>query len=462
MGRFHDNGQLCSDSGASPPLPGLDSPPEVYRAAFTPDADISITVRTSGGAAKFNLILLCHSMYGMKPKRPYIERALTLLPLGLGSGAVVIFHRGETLHHDELGSHRTAIFPTGVVHVADEDDVLDCFSSFIAGFVLHDMDAHSAFQAKSRKISPGMMVALIQHAALLPKLMAQVPVLSGEIRVKNRMACLNHPAFIVRPTQVQDVQKCVRWALDHGIGLTVIGGGHSSHCRWPNVVSVDMSAFNQVHFRTGTREAASSGTGSRPFVVVEAGCRSGNIIRKTMAAGLTIPLGGRPSVGAGLWLQGGIGHLVPLYGLACDAIAEAVIVSVASAQTLCVGYVPEEDQPMGAVRPENEEDLLWAIRGAGTSFGVVVSVTFKADRAPTYRVREWLVPLSRDVDARLSLNNMNQEVASRLPRTSSVDAYLYFDTDKMRLGVTMFEFATFDCLLEASAALPTLTSTIFG
>ncbi|KAK5147289.1 hypothetical protein LTR32_001260 [Rachicladosporium monterosium] len=455
---------LCSDSGVGPPLPGLDSPPEVYRAAFTPDADISITDRTNGSAANFNLILLCHSMYGMKPKRRYIERALTLLSLGPGSGVVVIFHRGETLHLDGLGSNRTATFPTGVVRVADEDDVLDCFSSFIAGFVLQDMDAHSAFRAKSRKVcrtlgrreqshpgrlcfsSPDVMVALTQHAASLPKLMAQVPVVSGDIRVKNRMACLNHPAFIARPTQVQHVQKCVRWALDHGIGLTVIGGGHSSHCRWPNVVSVDMSAFDQVHFRTGTGEGASSGSASQPFAVVEAGCRSGDITRKTMAAGLTIPLGGRPSVGAGLWLQGGIGHLMRLYGLACDAIVGAVVVSVASAQTLCVGHVSEEDQPMGAIRPEDEDD----------------HVTFKADRAPTYRVRNWLVSLSGDVDARLSLKNLDQKVASRLPRTSSVDAYLYFDTDKMRLGVTMFECATVDCLSEASAALPTLASTIFG
>ena len=38
-------------------------------------------------------------------------------------------------------------------------------------------------------------------------------------------------------------------------------------------------------------------------VVAEAGCKTGDIVRETMAAGLTVPLGARPSVGAGLWLQ---------------------------------------------------------------------------------------------------------------------------------------------------------------
>lgn len=65
-------------------------------------------------------------------------------------------------------------------------------------------------------------------------------------------------------------------------------------------------------------------------VVAEAGCKTGDIFRKTMAAGVTVPLGARLSVGAGLWIQGGIGHLGRLHGLACDAIVGAVAVSVDS------------------------------------------------------------------------------------------------------------------------------------
>lgn len=96
--------------------------------------------------------------------------------------------------------------------------------------------------------------------------------------------------------------------FDARASLTIIGGGHSGHCLYPNVVSVDMSAFDQVHILTA-EDGRESGSDSAPLVIAEAGCKTGDIVRKTMAAGVTVPLGARPSVGAGLWLQGGIGHL---------------------------------------------------------------------------------------------------------------------------------------------------------
>ena len=98
-------------------------------------------------------------------------------------------------------------------------------------------------------------------------------------------------------------------------------------------------------------------------------------------------LGARPSVGAGLWLQGGIGHLARLHRLACDAIVGAVMVSVESGRVLYIGYMLSQYRPIGAVRPENETDLLWVLQGVGTNFGVVVSVTLNTCVAPTYLTR---------------------------------------------------------------------------
>lgn len=62
------------------------------------------------------------------------------------------------------------------------------------------------------------------------------------------------------------------------------------------------------HILVPDGEEEESSLDSRPLVVVEGGCKAGDIIRKTQEAGLTVPLGVRLSVGAGLWLQGGIGH----------------------------------------------------------------------------------------------------------------------------------------------------------
>lgn len=122
------------------------------------------------------------------------------------------------------------------------------------------------------------------------------------------------------------------------MGLVVVGGGHSGYCLWPNVVSVDMSAFEQPHNVTerGDEEDSES------LVIAEAGCRCtiGDTIRKNIASGLTVPLGARPSVGSVLWLQQGIAHLARLHRLACDATVGAVVVSVMSREVLYIGRVP--------------------------------------------------------------------------------------------------------------------------
>ena len=158
-----------------------------------------------------------------------------------------------------------------------------------------------------------------------------------------------------------------------------------------------------------------------------------------MAAGLTVPLGSRPSVGAGLWLQGGIGHLARRHGLSCDSIVGAVLVCVKSGRVLYVGQVPDHFTPSGAVRAEDDAELLWGIRGAGTNFGIVTSVTFKAYPAPKYGIRDRVISPKTDLYARLQLGAFDEFVAGTLGRDSSADAYLYCDGDELRLGVTQFD-----------------------
>ncbi|KAK7419925.1 hypothetical protein QQZ08_010628 [Neonectria magnoliae] len=477
---------LCSPNASQtgPALPCLGSPPDIRRIPFALDG---CSASISGGNEKFDVILFCHSMYGMKPKHKYIEQALEMLVQRPDGGIVVVFHRDRTLCLDGLVCHRTASFPTGIIRVADNDDVLNRFAPFVAGFVMQEVGVDKAIQAEWRGVcralgrreeaqpdhlvfsAPDMMAAFTRHATTLPKLMTQVPSVTRTKTVKNREALLHHPAAILRPTEIRHIQHCVRWALEHQAGLTVVGGGHSGHCLWPNLVSVDMGAFDQIYILTvGEGEGSGSGFGSGSgvksgpelgsVVVAEAGCKTGDIVREAMAAGLTVPMGARPSVGAGLWLQGGIGHLARLHGLACDAIIGAVVVSVDSGRILCIGRVPSQHRPAGAVCPENEADLLWAMKGAGTNFGIVVSVTFEAYPAPTYSVRNWVVPLSDSLEAQRRLWDFDNQIASKLPRNCSADAYLYWDTDQLHLGVTMFECST----VGLTSKTPTSVEAILG
>ncbi|KAK4106977.1 hypothetical protein N656DRAFT_591469, partial [Canariomyces notabilis] len=75
-------------------------------------------------------------------------------------------------------------------------------------------------------------------------------------------------------------------------------------------------------------------------------------------------------------------------------------------------------------------------------FGIVISVAFKAYAAPTYSVRNWVVNLGDQREARRKLSDFDRLVARQLPRACSADAYLYWDNGSLRLGVTMFETST--------------------
>ena len=405
------------------PLPSLEYLPNIRREPFDPR---HVAYKDGQSDEKqFNIILFCHSMYGMSPKREYVDCALKMLVGKPSCGIVAIFHRQTNLAFDGLICHHTASFPIGVTGVEDNDKELDHFAPFVAGFAVQNMGVHEQVQrlwrercrTLGRKMpgnillfqSPEVMIAFSKHATALPNLKAHVP-LAYEARViKNPEARLYNDINIVKPTTIEDVQQCVRWALKHQLGLTVLGGGHSGHCLWPHVVSVDMSAFNQTHVTTVTDERPEAYPNT--LVVAGGGCKTIDILQATIATGHTIPLGSRPSVGAGLWLQGGFGHLARKYGLSCDAIVGAVLVDVSHGRVNCVGQVPEQHRPKGSIFPENSGDLLWAIKGAGTNFGIVVSVVFTASLALTHSVWNWDLPLGNSTEAQLKLKEFDEQVA---------------------------------------------------
>ncbi len=85
---------------------------------------------------------------------------------------------------------------------------------------------------------------------------------------------------------------------------------------------------------------------------------------------MTIPAGSCPTVGvSGLTLGGGHGVVSRAYGLTCDSLTQATLITADGKQVV-------------ANATENK-DLFWALRGAGNgNFGVVTELQFRTHPAP--------------------------------------------------------------------------------
>ncbi len=165
------------------------------------------------------------------------------------------------------------------------------------------------------------------------------------------------PAAIARCADASDVAACVRFARDRDVPVAVRSGGHS-YGGWSTGTGlvIDVGAMRAIGVADGT---ATIGAGAQLIDVYDA----------LAARGAAIGAGSCPTVGiAGLTLGGGIGVLTRAWGLTCDQLMSAEIVTADGSLRRCDA--------------EREADLYWALRGAGAgSFGVVTALTFATHEA---------------------------------------------------------------------------------
>lgn len=163
------------------------------------------------------------------------------------------------------------------------------------------------------------------------------------------------PAMILRCRDPEDVVQAVNFARDHGIGLSVRGGGHgvSGNAICEGGLVIDLSLMDAVRVDPERRTA-----------VAEGGATWGGFDRATQIHGLATTGGIVSETGiAGLTLGGGFGILMRKHGLACDNLLEAEMITA--------------DGRIRKVSPDENPDLFWAIRGGGGNFGVVTSFTYR-------------------------------------------------------------------------------------
>jgi FAD/FMN-containing dehydrogenase len=166
------------------------------------------------------------------------------------------------------------------------------------------------------------------------------------------------PAMIARCTGAADVIAAIGYAKAEGLAVGVRSGGHSvaGNGTCDDGVLLDLSPMKGVRVDPNGQTAR-----------VGAGVLWGEYDRETQVFDLATPGGRVTTTGVGgFTLGGGYGWISAKYGLTCDNLISADVVTA-------------EGKVLTASEQDNKE-LFWGLRGGGGNFGVVTSFEFQLHR----------------------------------------------------------------------------------
>ena len=206
------------------------------------------------------------------------------------------------------------------------------------------------------------------------------------------------PAVIVRCRGVGDVIASINFARDNELPVAVRGGGHSvagnSVCDAGLVI--DLSEMKSIRVDPVRRIARAEG-----------GATWADLDHETQVFGLATTGGTFATTGiAGLTLGGGLGYLNRKYGLTCDNLLSADVVTA--------------DGRLLIASDEENDDLFWALKGGGGNFGVVTSFEYRIHPVGPVLAGMLVYP----IEAAKDVFRFHREFARAAPDELRVDAYL--------------------------------------
>ena len=184
------------------------------------------------------------------------------------------------------------------------------------------------------------------------------------------------PALIARCTGAADVIAAVNFAREQGLLVSIRGGGHNvaGNAVCDRGLMIDLSPMKSIRVDPAVRTARA-----------EPGVLWGEFDRETQAFGLATTGGFVSTTGiAGLTLGGGQGWLGSKHGFAIDNLLSADVVT-ANGELLTASTT-------------KNEDLFWALRGAGHNFGIVTSFEYRLHTVGTVLGGMVIHPFERAAD----------------------------------------------------------------
>ena len=179
-----------------------------------------------------------------------------------------------------------------------------------------------------------------------------------------------YPEAIVRCINEKDIQHAIEFAKKHELPIVARCGSHgyTGNSTSKGIV-IDVSELNSITVNEGT-------------TTIGAGARLVDVYDQLTAQDVAIPAGSCLTVGiSGLTMGGGFGVVDRAYGLTCDNLLSAEIVTANGSLITC--------------NKEENADLFWALcGGGGGNFGIVTSFTFKTHETSDITVFEAFYSLS--------------------------------------------------------------------
>jgi FAD/FMN-containing dehydrogenase len=222
-----------------------------------------------------------------------------------------------------------------------------------------------------------------------------------------------HPAAIAYCVDTDDVVAALSFAQENGIPLSVRSGGHNvagnSVCEGGLVIDLSRMKNRAVDDK-------------RRIAWAEAGLTLTEFDSATQICGMATTMGVNGDTGiAGLTLGGGFGKLGRRFGLACDNLLSAEVVTA-------------DGRVLRASADENP-DLFWGLRGGGGNFGIVTSFEYRLHQIGTEILAgDVTFP---EAQARNALR-FYDEFARAAPDELSLDAALVMSAGEPMFSISIF------------------------